>query len=277
MKLFKRGRRQAGYCTISEPVSDLAPEVISAIKQANTEYKATNNGKLIHSTFQDNNEFDAITEPITLTPTPSESSSHIPPSRNCNVSIIHPSTIKLNKACDRDGVQSKRVARTPPTLKGIHDVGKSSTKAPLQSSVRVTETLVAKGKSDCRTTSGTTKSFDVTTDAPTERTNLFILKGTSRIKKDSTEKFNPSDNVETDDLDETFDPEIISVHSDITEPTYQTFDATLSFEHKWKKLRQGRLKLTELLGSGEKSQVSIFDFVIDTLCHHPTTRNKRRS
>jgi len=281
MKLFLlRKRRQSGYCTIiAEPVSDLAPEVISAIKASSPEVRTTDSRKKILSPFQDSKEFDEITESITLTPTPSESSSPIPPS-----SILGPALRELDEVNNKINARSKVVARSHLHTKSAHKVGTPDLKTPITFSIhdieREVERQKIRGLSDCRTTPDTTKSFDVTadqaTDAPTERISLFNLERTSRTHKNDEVGLNriSIENVGAKkDLNMSFDPDIQSVYSDITEPTYETLDANKTCQHEWKKLQQGKLNLTKLLGSGEKSPESIFDFLIDTLCQHPIDEN----
>jgi len=286
MKLFNlRGRRQAGYCTISEPVSDLSPEVISAIK-AHAPDVSNNSYDL--SPFQYKAESDEITEPVTLTPTQSQSSTPIPPSRACGMPIIRNT---MNEVFEKNDIRSTKLFRTPPRLSGSpqhlgtppsskdgHNVCRRNFKALMKDSAPIPEISQGKDQTDYRLPSISAKSFDLGTEAPTERMNLFIIEGISQTEKkiasnkeEVCQRYNNVD--ETAELDQSFDPEIISVHSDITEPTYGSSDTPC--QKRWKRLHEGKLKLTELLGSDEKSQ-SIFDFLLDLLCQHPSHGKKRR-
>jgi len=283
MKLFNlRGRRQTGYCTISEPVNDLSPEVISAIKVYAPDLSNKND---YHSPFQHKSESDESTEPATLTPTPSESSTPVPPSRACGTPLRY-------EVGEKNDVKITKATKSPPRLKGSpcrigtpprpkHGVGRRNLKASMKGTL-ASEISPTKDELNCKTAQISLKSVDLTTEAPTERMNLFMIDGISRTQHkracnnehELNQRF--KEIYDTGELDKSFDPEIISVQSDITDPTFESLDAISACRQRWKRLQQGKLRFKELLGSEEK-EPSLFEFLLEfLLCQHPTSYQVKR-
>ncbi len=108
------------------------------------------------------------------------------------------------------------------------------------------------------------------------------------------------DQSQTSDLDKSFSPQIVSVNSDITEPSYGLGLSSKSRKKKqlnaasWKKFRRLRRYFNETFqtsatsannndtacggqlpkgNGGQKGQMSLLDMFIDAICSHPINKN----
>ena len=136
--------------------------------------------------------------------------------------------------------------------------------------------------------------MDATSQAPTEHPMAAVTIGEGADKrkefqfrvprtKDLTEK---SDNQsQSSDLDKSFAPQIVSVNSDITDPSYGMSSSRRKRQQQqsWKKFRKLRRHLHNSLNSkgngneNNKSPMSFLDMILDALCSYPGNENGNKT
>lgn len=344
MRFFRRKSMKSGYANISEPVSDLDPARISAIKARHSNLVKSQSSISVQNTAiekhrstpsKSSNDDTFVTENITLDTSPSavalsssgsssKSSSdnnkkplpdlqensttcraetvsevHTAPLPSSSVVVGSDEGEDVNTAEEGDGADfttsNFMSPKTPDTFFG----GKNRKRIPIKmdtTSQAPTEHPIA---TTARGDKGGTMEEEVVVQVPVDTTKTS--RSTPRNKKNQHSNNNNSNNKnkgildddqsESSDLDKTFSPQIISVNSDITDPSYglsnrrkksSSASGGSNQQPSWKKLRKLRRYLQETMNSKttcstsgrsdreKKNPLSFLDSVIDAVCTHPS-------
>ena len=333
MKLFKKRSQKSGYCNISEPISDLDPKRISAIKlkqvgeldpKVISAIKAQHTGSGKVPPPKDDTD-DAT---ITLTPSPSQSSksaARIFKGSSGSSSESHSAetpagntaseTITTCTPPDTDSSIKKQLFISPNGKKATKSMGaflpfqQSPEKNDSRSSANFDNEFSPKppiapktpdtffqGRNRKRITKHTD---EIATEAPTDHLNVFALADQGPDNDNTSDEIDneskqskqyPKDTIQVDvkhqlpinetqplekcesassDLNKTFSPEIISVSSDITDPTFHNTRAPSRKNsrrpwRKWKKIREG---FAETCRQHDlEAPLSVLDLIVDSLC-----------
>ena len=279
MKLFRRKSSKSGYCNISEPVSDLDPARISKLKAQHSILKKAGKEEEKNSTVGNDDTF--ITETITLDTSPSAESSK---AANKRQQVTSGSTVSVSSP---QIVEKKVQIQTPETCKPetnrFQVVSSSNTQ---EKSMLSPELMVAKtpdtffqGKNRKRVSI----KLDSTSQAPTEHPIAVLSSGEKRgdfqvaqIPQTVSQKAQNDSRSQTSDLDKTFAPQIVSVNSDITDPSYGWSSRRKKKQQSWRKLKSVRRYLHETLNSNSestKSPMTFLEVIVDAICSYPASKN----
>lgn len=290
MKFFRRKSRKSGYCNISEPVSDLDPARISEIKARHSKLQQKEKHRSMPS-----HDDTFITENITLDTSPSAMASSLgSTSKSTNEKKPLP---KLQEASKSETVEVQTVPLRPVVTApdAAEFTASGSASSPKQHAPKTPDTFFGgKNRKHIPT------KMDSDSRAPTEHPIAMLMSNTEREVDaraahvpESTAKINiPSPGVEVDnqsqssELDKTFAPQIVSVNSDITDPSYGASGRKGSHQQpSWKKFKKLRRYLQETINSKsgtcsssssskkrkqpQQNPLSFLDSVIDAICTYP--------
>jgi len=271
MRLFKRNSSKSGYSNISEPVSDLDPARISAIKARHSKRQIQ---KEIENIPRTNNDETFLTEAVTLETSPSTESNK---SKHDAITSTDasPQSIRKKPLVDSPTMMRTGIGVQIP-LHSANDQLMSSSDLKLES--KTPETFFG-GKNRKRVSNEETVS---SSPAPTENPIVAVSIGGEideckqiRVSYDNHLNDDVDTQSQTSDLDKSFSPEIESVRSEITDPSYG--ETTRRKKQKsWKSFRKLRRYMHDSLGSKnneQKDPVSFLDMIMDAICSYPA--NKR--
>jgi hypothetical protein len=187
MKLFKKKTAKSGYCNISEPISDLDPKRISAIKSRHVselDPKVISAIKAQHleaskaAQSQQGGDKDGTDVTISLTPSPSQSSKSTPQSKIV-ITTIQDSPANADAAAaplDSQSNGGKTKYKSPLSSKRLFAGGKAAaSSSPSTTTATVTSTPTSlnpskanmnAGGQDTRTSTAATVTIVTTTTMP---------------------------------------------------------------------------------------------------------------
>lgn len=307
MKWLKRRQsKKSGYCNISEPVSDLDPARMSAIKRRHSAASHDEAGPrkitiLDNSNIINNkaNDETMVTETVTLDTLPSGESSR----------IVNTSPSTANQHFNND-----HHPKTPDTFFGGKNRKRVPVKSDSMSQAPTEHHPVVEGTGFGNTAAG---SNVLDGDVSQNQDNIQLP---TSAKKTLSYPQNPDrnhhqqrdsdDQSNSSDLDKSFSPQIVTVNSDITEPTYELKDSNRpsssssrkkkhssssnnnNSSETWKKLRKLRRCLHDTVHSssssssskkkkhgnsssagGGSSPMNFLELMVDAICSYPEQKN----
>ena len=317
MKIFKKRTQKSGYSNMSsEPISDLDPKRISALKNIKSKHHGDLDPKVISAIKNkwssppqeenDNKTVSLTPSPSLSKPTPKRSISEsnsagspagftasetitacTPPDNDLsneknNASPIHkklfasPSESKVKNSSK----PSPSAPKLTPEKKRAKEVGSGEPKPP----PKTPETFF-QGKNR--------KKFQIdinefASQVPVDPLNAFSGDQDHQIEEEEDQQLkHPSDrkakqqipvnlersNSTSSDLDKTFSPEIISVTSDITEPSYHRTSSRKTQKRSWRKWKRIREDFSDTCRQHDmRSTLSVLDTILDTLCSGPSNK-----
>ena len=329
---------KSGYANISEPVSDLDPARISAIKarhsnavvKSQSSVSVQNTEKHRSTPSKSSNDGTFVTENITLDTSPSavalSSSGSSSKSSSDNNKKTLPDLQEASTTCRAETLSKVHTAPLPSSPEVVgSDEGEDVYTAEEGEGANFTTSDFMPPKTPDTFFGGKNRKripikMDTTSQAPTEHPIATTTRGdkgstieeevvvqvplaktktsrsTTRNRKKQKSNNNKGilndDQSESSDLDKSFSPQIVSVNSDITDPSYglsnrrkksNSASGGSSQQPSWKKLRKLRRYLQESMnsktacsnGSGtsdreKKNPLSFLDSVIDAVCTHPS-------
>lgn len=309
MRLFKR--RSTGYCNISEPVSDLDPARISAIKakaqlQAKTETTTTptsaatvtsasaRQGQGEKETKPSSQDDTLITETVTLETSPSaesnksklyqqSSASRSTSTTTDSRTMSKPLEKYLLVESPRTNHDSNVQTDTDTGLRAsnsnfiIHEDDQSMQRKTSKSKLAEAKTpeTFFEGKNRKRILDS------AGSQAPTEHPipSASLRAGeTGNKDKEGKVSFTLADKQSSKDdsseLDKSFSPKIVSVNSDITDPSYgMSSSYKRRSQQSWGKFRNLRKCLHGSLISNQtdtKDSTTFLEMIIDAMCSSPS-------
>mmetsp|Transcript_903 Transcript_903/g.974 ORF Transcript_903/g.974 Transcript_903/m.974 type:complete len:288 (-) Transcript_903:135-998(-) len=286
MKIFKR-KIKSGYCNISEPISDLDPARISAIKARHVQ--KTKNGK------SNANNITMITDSITLTTAPSAESKRM--QQELNSPTLTSASTPTSSSSNEQQLRVNSLERSKSEVKDEKDISKGklspastidiykSTEEPAERNFDPkTPDTFFEGKNRKRISLQTSASL-----APTEHPIALIGKDERDKEADKKIELPVRTRIETEgthydhgsttsDLDKTFAPQIVSVNSDITEPSYGGPSSRRKKRSSWKDYRKLRRCFHETFHVSKhdenKGPLSVLDMIVDAICTHPDAKSR---
>lgn len=302
---------KSGYCNISEPISDLDPARMSVIKARHSkktkqppktkvmalESDTTTASLKPDENIASSNDDTFITETVTLETSPSNRSNNSKPvalssmeSRTyLSLSEKQPSSLSPEESRDAPNrAQDQDMDIPPPPMEDLLE--NSNRERGLELKKLKTPETFFRGKNSRKRIS---IRMDATSQAPTEHPMAAVTIGEGVDKsrefrvprtKDLTDKDETQS--QTSDLDKSFSPQIVSVNSDITDPSYGMSSSRRKRQQQqqsWKKFRKLRRYLHTSLntkGNGNvqpKSPMSFLDMIMDALCSYPGSENGNKS
>jgi hypothetical protein len=265
MRLFKR--KTKGYCNISEPVSDLDPARISAIKAQHAKVEVTAREDKITTS----NDDTFITETVTLETSQSAESSKCKQEAASSASQPEASTGK-DKSAESPQIKEQDASAWTTKPKSNEQQFMADPRVKLEA--KTPETFF-EGKNRKRI-------MDHASQAPTEHQIGTVSMGEREIQfKEPLAYVNPAaepnrgdDNQsQSSDLDKTFAPQLVTVNSDITDPSFgHGLSSKKRNQKSWKKLKKLRRYFHDSLSSKaceQKRPETFFDMFIDAICSYP--------
>lgn len=321
MKIFKKRTQKSGYSTMtSEPISDLDPKRISALKNFKSKHHGDLDPKVILAIKSQNREAqdESDSKTVSLTPSPSlskavsklkdasfsgsnsagspagftaaetitASSSDQNPT-NGNNSPIH-KRLFTSASDGSSGIPPPSPPKSTPEKKkrlkgGNDDEPKPPPKTPdtffmgknrkhfkldindFASQVAADPLNVLNSIDHDQNIEEEEDDMKIKSKSPTGGKLQLPVNGAKNLEKS---------NSSSSDLDKTFSPEIISVNSDITEPTYsRTSSNRKNGKRSWRKWRRIREDFSDTCRQHDmRTPLSVLDSILDALCSGPSTR-----
>jgi len=274
MRLFKRKSSKSGYCNISEPVSDLDPARISVIKAQHSKLQATAAEAKSKITSSQTNDDTFVTETVTLDTSPSAESS------KSRQEAISSSARSTSSDADNDPIPISPDSNNNPLIRELspQNSNTESAWAPTPKS-NVTSMAVSKPIIDAKITDSffqgrnRKRVLNCASQAPSTKEDVAIKDMLIPTVDADQNQENPLDDdtqSQNSDVDKSFEPQIVSVNSDITDPSYGASSRKSSQQQTWKNFRKVRRYLHDSTNSKEKEGPStILETIIDAICSYP--------
>ncbi len=306
---------KSGYCNISEPVSEIDPARMYEIKARHSKPKQSTSSpnadakakaKAKHRSLTSND--DILTQNITLDTSPSQMASASTSTSSSEHKKVLPKPHLQDTSREETGTEVEPATAPTTALATGAEVPSSSPRQLKHGTSKMPRTpdTFFGGKNKKRIT----MKMETASQAPTEHPIVAVVDGVDKeegggeggvvmqvpVTTFSTTKHTSSsfpktkvntgeDQSESSDLDKTFAPQLVSVNSDITDPSYGMSSSRRkksSQQQSWRKLKKLRRYLHETINSKStcnnssrqrtQNPLSIIESIIDTVCTgtHPT-------